>query len=291
MVSLVTLFKKIRGYFYKYNIDVMDNSASLSEVLQNNLSVIRFGDGEFDIISGRSIPYQKYEKKLAQDMEKIILDGSSDNVLVCLPDVFSNISRYNKSCQNFYYESFFYQNRHILQKIQLTYKKYGSTFLSRPYIDLKDKSNVADYFAKLKMLWEKRDVLIIEGKYTRSGENNDLFDNSKSVKRIIAPSHNAFDKCQLIEQAILENSADRLILLMLGPTSKVIVDDLKNKQNIPNQIIDIGHIDSEYEWFKMGVTKKVKIPHKHTAEFNNDDGKVDLLTDKEYEQQIINVID
>lgn len=291
MVSPVALLKKIRGHFYRYNIDVMDNNASLNEVLKNDLSVIRFGDGEFDIISGCSIPYQRYEKKLAQNMEKIILDGSSDNILVCLPDVFSNMSRYNKNCQNFYYESFFYQNRHILKKIQLAHKKYGSTFLSRPYIDLKDKSNVADYFDKLKMLWEKRDILIVEGKYTRSGENNNLFDNSKSVKRIIAPSRNAFDKRQLIERVILENSGDRLILLMLGPTSKVIVDDLKNKQKISNQIIDIGHIDSEYEWFKMGATKKVKIPHKHTAEFNNDDGKVDLLADKKYEQQIIKVVD
>lgn len=287
----VALFKKIRGHFYRYNINVIDNNASLKEVLKNDLSVIRFGDGEFDIISGRSIPYQRYEKKLAQNMEKIILGGSSDNVLVCLPDVFSGMNRYNKDCQNFYYESFFYQNRYILQKIQLTYKKYGSTFLSRPYIDIKDKSNAADYFDKLKMLWEKRDVLIIEGKYTRSGENNDLFDNAKSVKRIIAPSRNAFDKYQLIERSILENSGDRLILLMLGPTSKIIVDDLKNKQKVSNQIIDIGHIDSEYEWFKMGATKKVKIPHKHTAEFNNDDIKVDLLADKEYEQQIIDIVD
>lgn len=43
---------------------------------------------------------------------------------------------------------------------------------------------------------------------------------------------------------------------MLGPTAKVIVADLIAQLN--NQMIDIGHIDSEYEWMKMGVTNKVR---------------------------------
>lgn len=52
---------------------------------------------------------------------------------------------------------------------------------------------------------------------------------------------------------------------MLGPTAKVLADDL---QNLDNQLIDLGHIDSEYEWFKMGAKYKVKLKDKHTAEFN-----------------------
>lgn len=43
---------------------------------------------------------------------------------------------------------------------------------------------------------------------------------------------------------IRENAEDRLVLLMLGPIAKVIVDDL---QDLDNQLIDLGHIDSEYE--------------------------------------------
>ena len=36
------------------------------------------------------------------------------------------------------------------------------------------------------------------------------------------------------------------------------------------RVLDIGHIDSEYEWMKMGVDTKVKLHHKHTAEHNFD---------------------
>lgn len=291
MSSLVNLLKTIRGNLYRYHIQVMDNDTTLTHVLRDHLSVIRFGDGEFNVIAGHNIPYQKYEGELAHEMEMIIMNGSSDSIMVCLPDVFTKMGRYNRQCRIFYYESFFYQNRRLLNRIQSAHRVYGSTFLSRPYIDMKDKSNAATYFSKLKTLWTNRDILIVEGKYTRSGENNDLFANANSVKRIIAPSHDAFDKHQIIEKAIIKYAGDRLILLMLGPTSKVIAYNLKSKQHLPNQIIDIGHIDSEYEWFRMGATKKVKIAHKHTAEFNNDDNKVTLLNDPEYKKQIVEIID
>ena len=56
-------------------------------------------------------------------------------------------------------------------------------------------------------------------------------------------------------------------------------------------MIDIGHIDSEYEWMKMGVTNKVKIPHKHTAEFNFDDKQVKLEKDDNFDKQIVSIIE
>ena len=37
----------------------------------------------------------------------------------------------------------------------------------------------------------------------------------------------------------------------------------------------------------MGATKKVRIPGKHTAEFNYDDDKVKLRADKAFEKQVI----
>ena len=77
---------------------------------------------------------------------------------------------------------------------------------------------------------------------------------------------------------------------MVGPTAKIIVNDLKINNNLENQMIDIGHIDSEYEWFKMKAKGKVKIPHKHTAEFNNDDDKVALVDDSNYLSEVKEII-
>ena len=45
---------------------------------------------------------------------------------------------------------------------------------------------------KLKTLWSGRDVVIIEGEKSRLGIGNNLFDNMKSIQRIICPVINAF---------------------------------------------------------------------------------------------------
>lgn len=53
-------------------------------------------------------------------------------------------------------------------------------------MDWKDKHGAEKRFDLLKLLWEKKDLLIVEGKKTKLGVNNDLFEKSKSIKRIKA---------------------------------------------------------------------------------------------------------
>ena len=262
-------------------IKVLDNDASLDFIKKNNCSVARFGDGEVDIINGKSIPYQVYDSNLAEDLRHILERQSDQEFLVCLPDVFEHVERYNSSAQLFWnshfeqYESFY--------QTELMSDWYGSTFLSRPYIDLVDKSQAKSYFDKLKQLWENKDVLIVEGTTSRSGVGNDLFDNAKSIKRIIGPSKNAYSKAKELFEAIQEHGKDKLVLLMLGPTAKVLAAALSTKGI---QAIDLGHIDSEYEWFKRQVTHKVKLENKHTAEFNQDHGVLPEI-DETYISQIV----
>ncbi|KGE71039.1 SP_1767 family glycosyltransferase [Limosilactobacillus reuteri] len=267
----------------KLNIKVKDVNKSLDLILENRKSVVRFGAGEFDLIRGDSIPYQNYEPELAEKLKKIILRGNFNNTLVCLPDVFKGLNRYNHYAEDFYKSSFFPKNNHFLKEIAQTNNWYGSTFISRPYIDLADKSKSAATFTKLKQLWQGRDLLIVEGSLTRSGIGNDLFVDAKSIKRILCPAKDSYQQINQIEQAIRANAENRLILLMLGPTAKVIVDDL---QDLSNQMIDIGHIDSEYEWFKMGATHKVKLANKHTAEFNYDED-IAAVHDQAYQNEIV----
>ena len=50
--------------------------------------------------------------------------------------------------------------------------------------------------------------------------------------------------------------------------------------------IDIGHIDIEYEWFKMGATEKVAIDNKYTNEAVGGD-IVNNDIDEEFKNQII----
>lgn len=263
-------------------ISVLSIDQSLDYLLEKGASVVRFGDGEMDLVAGRSIVYQDFDPELSARLREIMSMESNERLMICLPDVFTGLERYSIDAQNFWSLNHL---PHFLEKYKNICRApwYGSTFISRPYIDLEDKTPSAGYFAKLKQLWQDKDLLIVEGLTSRSGVGNDLFDGAKSIKRIICPSRNAYSKLDAIKQAVREYADNRLILTMLGPTAKVLVYDLVQEGY---RALDIGHIDSEYEWFQMGASHKVKLSHKHTAEHNFDQD-IEFRDDQAYDSQIV----
>lgn len=262
-------------------INVHSIAWSIDYINQHHASVVRFGDGEVDLIMGRNIPYQSYDKNLASELLEILETPSSPQLMVCLPDVFERLGRYNSSAQHFW-ECHFEQFADFYKE-HCRSSWYGSTFLSRPYIDWVDKSQAQANIEKLRSLWQDKDLLIVEGETSRSGVGNDLFDNSKSIKRIIGPSKNAYQNLDWLYDKVMEHSANRLVFVMLGPTAKVLVKRLSDSGI---QAIDLGHIDSEYEWYQMKATHKVKLTHKHTAEFNYDED-ITFEEDATYNAQIV----
>lgn len=263
------------------NIKILGILDTLNYILAHNSSVARFGDGEMDIITGHSIPYQDYDENLANELKDIISSESNESLVVCLSDVFEGLDRYNQSAVDFWKQHL--NNNYIYYKSLCKAPWYGSTFISRPYMDLVDKSLSNMYFKNIKNLWDERDILIVEGVNSRSGVGNDLFDNANSVERIICPSKNAYSKIDEIESLIEMHAENKLVLLILGPTAKVLAKRLSIKKI---QAIDMGHIDSEYEWFKMKATTKVKLDHKHTAEHNFDEN-ITFIEDDTYNSQIV----
>lgn len=266
-----------------FDIHVISMDESLDRIINDKKSIIRFGDGELYLINKKGIYYQTYDENLSKHLKRILLKGSNSKYDVGVPDVFENLEKYSQYARNFYENAFSFKFMKILKEVEQTHNTYSNAFISRPYMDLIDKTKSVKYFDKLKQIWKDKDILIVEGSLTRSGVGNDLFDGAKSIKRIIVPAQNAYEKVDLIEKMILENVEDRLVLLMLGPTAKVVVDDL---QDLDNQLIDIGHVDCEYEWFKMGALYKVKLSDKHTAEFNSSGVTVEIH-DQAYEDEII----
>lgn len=262
-------------------ISVLSIDQSLDYLLEKGASVVRFGDGEMDLIAGRGIPYQEYDPELSARLREMMAMESDERLMVCLSDVFTGLERYSIDAQNFWTAHLQHHLADYLEICRSTW--YGSTFISRPYIDLEDKTPSAGYFAKLKQLWQDKDLLIVEGLTSRSGVGNDLFDGAKSIKRIICPSRNAYSKLEAIKQAVREHVDNRLILIMLGPTAKVLVYDLFQEGY---RALDIGHIDSEYEWFQMGASHKIKLSHKHTAEHNFDQD-IEYRDDQAYDSQIV----
>ena len=262
-------------------IKVIGIDQTLDYVIKNGSSLVRFGDGEVNLMWGWPIPYQNHDIELANQLKHIVGLQSNEKLVVCLPDAFED-----RFVFTWWATPFWKEHMNVYMDFYKELCKgswYGSTFISRPYIDYEDKSKAKGQFEKLKSIWENRDILIVEGITSRSGVGNDLFDKAKSVKRIICPSHNAYSIVDKIQDEIIKHAEGRLILCMLGPTAKVLSYNLCQ---MGYQVLDVGHIDSEYEWMKMGAKTKVKFSHKHTAEHNFDQD-IEFIEDETYNSQIL----
>ena len=261
-------------------LKVFSNEETVDEIIKNKKSISRFGDGEFQLIFGKNIGFQKNNKIIRDKLIKI-LKNNEKNLLV-------GIIQYKTLNKLLNYENEFWSNFLDKYKFQLVKvlnkkKKYYSSTISRFYLRYKDKSKMYKYIKKLKKIWENRDILIIEGEKSRNGLGNNLFDNSKSIKRIICPNTNAFKVYNKIILQVLKNDKNILILISLGPTATILSYDL-NK--LGYQSIDIGHLDIEYEWYLRNATKKMKIENKIFNEIGGKN-KFTKIKDKKYFKQII----
>lgn len=269
----------------KKHPNVLSFNETILLIQSLNKSVCRFGDGEFAIMNGHNIKFQKHSPALEKKLKKIIAT-TNDELLISLPDVFLPNPKYTKKTNDYWLKEIA-KYRLMLYRLIDRNRKYGNAFISRPYMNWLDKENATDRFTTLFNLWEDKNLLIVEGEKTRMGVGNDIFSKVKSVKRILVPSEDAFSKYQDILDSIMKNYSNELILISAGPTAKILVYELFEKGI---QAVDIGHIDLEYEWYLKSVHEKVIIDGKYTSEVNNGE-LVQEETSSEYLRQIVdNVI-
>lgn len=267
-------------------LKIISPESTLNEIIKNKKSISRFGDGEFSLIHGISISFQKSNKLLSKKL-KNVLTSNEDGLLIGLPNSLK-IEFLDKLIENskIFWFNFIKRSKFLLTLLNKN-KIYYSSFISRFYLFYKDKSGVTNFIKKLKKIWEKKDILIVEGEKTRLGIGNGLFNNTNSIKRIICPAINAFKLYDKIFNETLKVEKKKLILLAIGPTSTVLAYDL---YKAGYQAIDIGHVDIEYEWYLKNATTKIKIEGKYVNEAN--DGKTDIIeiNDREYFEQIISKV-
>ncbi len=278
------------NWFYKtfYQEPVVKGiEDTIVEIIKNNCSISRFGDGEFDIIFGKDIPFQKYDAKLAEKMRNILFTND-DYFLVGLPNAFGSLDMYNNAAQ-IYYKNYMRNNRKKCYKcLNRKNKIYYCAGMTRPYMDLEDKTPSEKYFNLLKQIWKDKKVVIIEGEKSRLGIGNDLFNGCTEIKRILGPAKNAFEFYDDLLQEVKKFDKDYLILLALGPTATALAYDI---YKMGYRALDIGHVDIEYEWFKMGVTTKVPVKNKYTNEAGALGGQnVGESDDSVYKSQVFSKI-
>ncbi|MBR1668765.1 MAG: SP_1767 family glycosyltransferase [Bacteroidaceae bacterium] len=259
---------------------------TIQYILDTGCSISRFGDAEMKILHGDHIGYQANSAELCEKLIDV-LNKPIPQHITCLIDAFEGVEKYDAHHKKFwkwhlsYYRSTWY-------KYLLKDRQYYNTHMSRCYLMYKDKSHAGEYFDMLKKIWEGKNILLVEGQKSCLGVGNDLFAGCKQIKRVLGPQVSAFSKYDDIMKEVLRYPADEWqVILALGPTATVLAYDLAKRDY---QAIDIGNVDTEYEWYKMGTLTKVPIPNKYVHEaggYSGDESSVN----EEYQSQIVKVFE
>ena len=260
----------------KYEIPrIMTWEETIDEIVLRGKSIARFGDGEFGIMFGEQRwRFQRKDEKLAERLREVV-QSNEENLLIGIINFYGDLSHRTEAEADgirSYITKARAQHMELLEKDRV----YAQTDISRTGSWEKIKYQ--------KRIWEGKDCVFIEGDKTRMGVGNDLFDNAKSIRRILCPSESAFDNYDAILEEAMKQPKDKTILIALGPTASVLAYDLAKAGY---HAIDIGHADLSYEWFlRSGSSKKAAVHHKYNDEYP-EGYIVEDIHDENYESQII----
>lgn len=267
---------------------MMSDEETVDCIINKNMSLSRFGDGEFLWMCGQKLnSFQKYspelEKRLINTMK-----SKNEKLLIGFPKGIIDSHKCNLFARMYWTiirANYFYDIAKFLDESQT----YCDASITRPYIDYCDIEFSRHKFENLKRIWDNKNIVIVEGKKIKLGIGNDLFDNALSIKRIICPAENAFESLEKIEESIKKNvSKDTLMLAALGPTATILASDMCDNGY---QMVDIGHIDVEYMWYLHRAILREPIEGKSVNESGNRDCSNVYDNDKIYLNSIICEID
>lgn len=253
ILAAIVCFLYEKGILHN-RIRVHSIDETIDELLHTEKSMVRFGDGEIVMIKGVDLMLQKASPEIAEGLKEI-LSYPYDDLMVTIPGIFDSLSDHHRASRQFWRD-------HLLfcRKTYETYcnpdRVYYTTFVSRCYYFAKDRTPCSGWFAKIRKIWENRDIVIVEGTRTHNGVGNDLFDTAASIERIICPPSDAYGVLPAILEACAAYGKDRLFLLSVGVAAKFLATELFRQGY---RVLDIGNLDMEYEWYVRRAPGKCKL--------------------------------
>lgn len=270
---------------------IIDVDKTIDILISSEMSLSRFGDGEFEMMFGRNRPrFQVLDKKLGNRLCEA-LQKSLPNLMIAIADNYGDLSKYTDEAADAIRQYMSPEVRKNHMSLLDMHRCYYDAYLSRPYYIYRDKSFgvIKRKFDHIKEIWSGKDVLIVEGEHTRFGVSNDLMDGATSVVRLLVPDKNAFSKYDAIIEATKKYGYKRLIICVIGPTATILVFDLAKTGY---RAIDIGQLDTEYEWFLREAKDKCDVSYKTVSEFIDKEVYEDISEPYKsiYEEQIVEII-
>ncbi|MCR5832128.1 MAG: GT-D fold domain-containing protein [Lachnospiraceae bacterium] len=262
---------------------ILSKEETTEKIIREKKSFARLGDGEFASIVGQKRWNFQGESELLGNKMQEVLSSTAESLLIGLNPMF-------------------YRNLFDIPEDDADgVRAYMQPMVRRLHAQLLDRDRIYgnalfhniesnEDVSRLKKIWDKRDCVFIEGIHTGMGVGNDLFDNCRSIERILGPAENAIDKYEEIIKEASKQPKEKLILIALGPTATVLAYELAKKGY---QAVDIGHIDLIYEAFlrKMPNLYGVDISYKYCTKDERGPGReIENIEDSDYKAQTVAVI-
>lgn len=236
---------------------------TVDRIVEDRMSLSRFGDGEFRWMLERS--EQSFQECSAQLAHALLeaFQNRNPNLMIGIP-----LGMFDSSGCKLYVRMWWriikWDTFARLTPYMDYGKKYCNASITRPYIDYVDRDYSRQCFENIRRIWDGRDCVFVEGEQTKLGLGNDLFDNAKTIGRILCPAENAFEKLEEIKDAIrTHGTKDTLLLGALGPTASVLAAQMCEEGY---QFVDIGHVDIEYIWFLRKAKRREPVEGKYVNE-------------------------
>lgn len=194
-------------------------------------SIVRLGDGEFNVISGKSVSYQQKNEKLREDICDLIaeyINSQDNNFILCMPGEFliPHVIKLNfKQIISWAFSRYYFKKNYDIPII------YGDAFLF-------GKGNEEIY----SLIWKDENIKQIV--FVHNDQSyGEKFEKryKKDITFIQIPGRDAYSIINGIEMKIIESIKEQnesVILISAGPCAKVLVKRLADKGY---WAIDTGH--------------------------------------------------
>lgn len=232
---------------HQYMLNKQKNILETLELIKkDNLSVVRFGDGEIRCMVTKSgCSFQKHSWHLMAELMEIS-SNYDKNILVCYPSFLA----YDDFWLNFW-SKFWYKVKPYIQLPQI-----GDAMITRPEAFFLHDTKVINLW---KEIFKDKSVCFVTGESSRLNKTHDLFSNIKKSLSVYSKNNDAYDEIELIITKCLEQKDIDIFLVALGPTGTALAYRLAK---LGKRAIDIGHMSNSYDTVYKNMPKPEKLIYK-----------------------------
>lgn len=132
--------------------------------------MVRYGDGEFNLMFGRAIGFQEYTPEIAARLTEV-LQSDDPSILVGIPDRFGSLADVDAQSRA-YWRTFMAKNRTQIYKYLNFEQTYADACFTAHAIEPdnenapKDEAEIEAYYNEIRKIWDGRDITIIRGEGT-----------------------------------------------------------------------------------------------------------------------------